>query len=113
VAVTLALLPSDVDVVVVIIDVVGEKSSQKLLSSSSSLWAAKKNDNDNDNDNDDVSASSSYFCACFFFFFRPYSCADAVSLRDCGVVARSDKLTGSGTSRCLSSVDACMTGVYT
>jgi len=106
VAVTLALLPSDVDVVVIIIDVVGEESS-------SSLWAAKKNDNDNDNDNDDVSASSSYFCACFFFFFRPYSCADAVSLRDCGVVARSDKLTGSGTSRCLSSVDACMTGVYT
>jgi len=83
VAVTLALLPSDVDVVVIIIDVVGEESS-------SSLWAAKKNDNDNDNDNDDVSASSSCSGACFFFF-RPFSCAGAASLRDCGVVRRADR----------------------
>jgi len=42
-----------------------------------------------------------------------FSCAGAASLRECGVVARTDKLTGNGTSRCSSSVDACMTGVYT
>jgi len=94
--VTLALLPSDVDVVVVIIDVVGEVVVAEVVvvvvvGSKQERQLPVR-----------VSSSSVNF-----------SCAGAAALRECGVVARTDKLTGSGTSRCLSSVDACMTGVYT